>query len=164
MSEKRSRRQFIGASAAIALTAIAGCLGEDDEQADPAEGNDEGDANGFEQEEDVPEAIDEYLAETPNYEGTIADATGEDEVRVALTGDNLFEPAAIRIDAGTTIVWEWEAGAHNVVADEDSDEQFDSGDVVSDETYEYTFEDAGIQLYECEPHIADGMFGGIEVV
>ncbi len=165
MSNKQSRRRFIVANGTVALTALAGCAGDEDEN-----GTENGDENGEEESvdeiEDVPVAIDEYLQDAPNYDGTMVDATGEDQITVSLTVDNVFEPTAVRIDAGTTVEWVWEGGAHNVVSDEDSASDFDSGDVVADEgtTFEQSFDDDGIQLYYCEPHTAEGMYGGIEVV
>ncbi|MUW14433.1 halocyanin domain-containing protein, partial [Halorubrum sp. CBA1125] len=79
-----------------------------------------------------------------------------------------FDPAAIRVDAGTTVVWEWtgEGGAHNVVSAEGSNSQFDSGQQVEEQghTFEQTFDSAGIELYYCTPHRANGMLGAIEVV
>lgn len=152
MTTHESRRKFIAVTGTVALTALAGCADGDDESRDTIE--------------DIPTAIDEYLEDAPNYEGTMVDATGEDRVSVSLTLNNVFEPAAIRIDAGTTVEWVWEGGGHNVVSDEDSATEFDSGEVVAEEgtTFEQTFDDAGIQLYYCEPHTTQGMYGGIEVV
>ena len=169
MSNKQSRRRFIAASGTIALTALAGCAGNDDEDG-IENGEENGDENGGEEPvgdiDEVPAAIDEYLQDAPNYDGGMIDATGEDQVTVSLTLDNTFEPAAVRIDIGTTVEWVWEGGAHNVVSDEDSASEFHSGDVVADEgeVFEQSFDDDGIQLYYCEPHTAEGMFGAIDVV
>jgi len=109
-----------------------------------------------------------YLDDVDNYEGTV-DYTGRDEVTVSVGAVNglRFAPAAILIDPGTTVVWEWtgEGGAHNVVA---QDETFDSGETVSEAgtTFEYTFEDAGdgdAFNYYCTPHEAAGMKGAVAV-
>lgn len=119
----------------------------------------------------VPDAIDEFLADARLYDGSIDDRTGEDEVVVDVGGgsDGLaFDPAALRIDAGATVRWEWtgEGGAHNVVSDEESASEFDSGDAVddADEVFEQSFDDDGIQLYVCTPHRSVGMLGAIDVV
>jgi len=110
--------------------------------------------------------VDEYLADANNYDGTITDATGRSEVSVAVgAGDGYaFGPAAVRVDAGTTVVWEWTGGGglHNVVAE---DGAFDSGDPVSgrDATFEHTFGDSGTYLYYCNPHKALGMKGAVVV-
>ncbi|MDZ5810966.1 halocyanin domain-containing protein [Halorubrum sp. AD140] len=168
MSDRLSRRRYVaGTGAALALGTIAGCSGG----GDGGDGSDGGDGDDGSAEDDVPSEIDEYLSDAQLYEGTIADHTGEDEVSVAVgAGDTgfAFDPPALRIDAGTTVVWEWtgEGGAHNVASVEDSAAEFNSGDAVDDEgeTFEETFEEAGIQLYVCTPHEANGMLGAIEVV
>jgi halocyanin-like protein len=111
---------------------------------------------------------DGYLDDVDNYDGTV-DYTGQDEVTVSVGAINglRFDPAAILVDPGTTVVWEWtgEGGAHNVVA---QDETFDSGETVSEAgtTFEYTFEDAAdgdTFNYYCTPHEAAGMKGAVAV-
>lgn len=144
------RRRFVSSTgAAIAAVALAGCGGGD--------------------EEEVPNAIDEHLQDANLYEGEIDDQTGEDEVTVDVgAGDGLaFDPPAVRVDAGTTVVWEWtgEGGGHNVSSTDDSDSEFHA-EVTDEEghTFEETFDEAGHQLYECEPHAANGMLGAVDVV
>ena len=143
-----SRRRFVSSTgAAIAVGTLAGCSG-----------------NGT-------GAIEDHLSEANNYDGTIADETGQSEVTIDVGGGSdgkAFDPAAVRVDAGTTVVWEWtgEGGSHNVASVDDSDTSFRSG-ATTDEagtTYEYTFDAAGTQLYVCEPHGPVGMKGGIDVV
>jgi halocyanin-like protein len=103
-----------------------------------------------------------------NFDGTV-DETGADEVTVTVgapNGDtNLgFGPAAIRVDPGTTVVWEWngKGGAHNVAANDGS---FRSGEAVSEAgtTFSYTFEEPGLYRYVCEPHAQLGMKGAVFV-
>ncbi|GAB3692946.1 cupredoxin domain-containing protein [Halorubrum pallidum] len=116
----------------------------------------------------VTAQYDGWLDDVDNYDGT-HDYTGQDEVTVEVGAvDGLkFGPAAILIDTGTTVVWEWtgEGGAHNVVA---TDEAFDSGDPVEESgtTFEYTFEDVAegdTFNYSCTPHEAAGMKGSIAI-
>jgi halocyanin-like protein len=112
---------------------------------------------------------DGWLDDVSNYDGT-HDYRGESEVTVEVgAGENglRFAPAAILIDPGTTVVWEWtgRGGAHNVVA---NDETFDSGETVDEEgyTFEYTFEDASegdVFNYLCVPHRAVGMKGSVAI-
>ena len=111
---------------------------------------------------------DGYLDDVDNYDGT-HDYTGQDEVTVEVGAVNglRFSPAAILIDPGTTVVWEWtgEGGAHNVVAE---DETFNSGETVSEEgaTFEHTFDDASdgdTFNYYCNPHKAVGMKGAVAI-
>jgi halocyanin-like protein len=108
-----------------------------------------------------------YLSDANNFDGTTIDATGQDEVTVAVGAGNAglaFGPAAIQVDPGTTVVWEWtgEGGGHNVVAEDDS---FRSGDPVSEAgtTFEQSFDEAGVRQYYCNPHRAAGMRGVVAV-
>ncbi|MFW5917461.1 MAG: halocyanin domain-containing protein [Halorubrum sp.] len=171
MSDRLSRRRYVaGTGVALTLGTLAGCSGGGDggDGGDGSDGEPEADAL-----DDVPSEIDDYLSdgEARLYEGTILDYTGQDEVTVAVGAGEVgfaYDPPAIRIDAGTTVVWEWTGagGAHNVVSAEGSDSEFESGDAVESEgeTFEQSFDDPGIQLYYCVPHETSGMIGGIEVV
>lgn len=116
----------------------------------------------------VTAQYDGWMGDVPNYDGT-HDYTGQDEVTVTVGAGNglVFGPAAILIDAGTTVVWEWsgKGGAHNVVA---NDETFNSGDPIAEEgaTFEHTFEDVseGDSFnYYCTPHKAVGMKGAVAI-
>lgn len=112
---------------------------------------------------------DGWLEGVNNYDGT-HDYRGQDEVTVEVgAGENglLFGPAAILIDPGATVIWEWtgEGGGHNVVEQNDV---FSSGEPVAEEgtTFEYTFEDASegdVFRYACEPHQGAGMKGAVAV-
>jgi len=153
-----SRRRFVqGTGTALAIGTLAGCTGN---------GNGNGGGNGG-----VPQDIDDHLSDANNYEGSLDDMTGESEVTIDVgTGSNgyAFDPAAVRISSGTTVTWEWtgEGGGHNVASVEGSESEFTSGERVDEEghTYEQSFDNAGSQLYVCEPHTAQGMKGAIEVV
>jgi halocyanin-like protein len=111
-----------------------------------------------------------YLADVGNYDGSVADMTGQGEVTVEVGasgngGGFAYGPPAVRIDAGTTVVWDWigQGGLHNVVAESGA---FDSGEPVSGDqaSFEFTFEETGVYLYFCNPHKALGMKGAVEVV
>ncbi len=115
------------------------------------------------------EAVTEYVRSS-NYDGRTVDLTGRDRVPVVVgargNGGNLaYDPPAIQVDAGTTVVWEWngQGGAHNVVAEDDT---FDSGtaEVSSVATFEHTFEETGVYRYFCTPHVRLGMVGAVTVV
>jgi halocyanin-like protein len=106
-----------------------------------------------------------YLDDANNYDGSVVDETGSDEVNVAVGAGSsglAFGPAAVHVDNGATVVWEWtgEGGAHNVVSE---DEVFNSGSPKSSGTYEYTFEEDGIYPYFCVPHKPNGMLGIVVV-
>lgn len=112
-------------------------------------------------------SLDDWFDGVENYEGVI-DQTGQSEVRVqvgteANGGAFGFGPAAIRVDPGTTVVWEWTgAGSVHNVADEDGN--FES-ELTDEEgaTFEHTFETEGVYRYACTPHKAMGMKGAVVV-
>jgi halocyanin-like protein len=106
-----------------------------------------------------------HLDGANNFDGSVTDATGQDEVTVDVGAGSsglAFGPAAVHVDNGATVVWEWtgEGGAHNVVANDDT---FNSGSPKSSGTFEYTFEEDGIYNYVCVPHEASGMLGSVVV-
>ena len=111
---------------------------------------------------------DGWFDDVENYEGTV-DYSGEETVEVMVgAGEQglLFEPPAIQVDPGTTVVWEWtgEGGEHNVV---DEDGAFESERTAeAGHTFEHTFEDddeGEIFRYVCTPHEALGMLGAVAV-
>ena len=122
--------------------------------------------------EDAGVATDEpgygdWFDKTENYEGTV-DRTGEAEVTVAVGaagngGALAFDPPAVRVDPGATVVWEWtgDGSYHNVA---DDDDRFESE--LTDEdgfTFERTMTEAGVCKYACAPHEQMGMRGAIVV-
>ena len=132
-----SRRALLAAGSAT-LAALAGCAGavlpDGGDRANPAEQR--------------------------------VDRTGEATVSVAVGADGgfSFAPAHVRVDAGTTVVWEWTGygGGHNVYA---VDGSFASDLVAgAGHTYERTFETPGTLEYICTPHQTRGMGGTVEVV
>ncbi|PSP95671.1 hypothetical protein BRC84_02870 [Halobacteriales archaeon QS_1_68_44] len=66
-------------------------------------------------------------------------------------GDDLaFDPPAVHVDSGTTVVFEWDQGLHNV-AEKGSGERYASE--TADEpttTYAVAFESDGVSMYICE--------------
>ncbi|MFC6721456.1 halocyanin domain-containing protein [Halobacteriaceae bacterium SHR40] len=173
------RRQFLLAGATGAVVALAGCgetdgggesphLGTDDnENGETGSGDGETEMSGPQGE------VDSYLTgvDARGYEGEIVDNTGQSSVTVAVGGgeDGLaFEPAAIQIDTGTTIIWEWtgEGGGHNVIpADDSAFTEFGEEETIQEQghTVEETFDDEGVGLYFCDPHRSLGMHGAFIV-
>ena len=102
-----------------------------------------------------------------NFDGTV-DKTGQSEVTVTVGaqgngGSFAFGPAAVRIDPGTTVTWEWTGagGSHNVVAEDGSFESELVGE--SGHTFSHTFESEGTTKYACVPHKPMGMKGAVVV-
>ncbi len=115
-----------------------------------------------------------YLDDAREFD-TTDDRRGQEEVTVAVgAGDEglAYDPAALWIDPGTTVIFEWtgDGGGHNV-AREAGTENFGFDEIIAEPGvhYEYTFteEDAeendGIVLYKCTPHEGQGMKGGIAI-
>ncbi|QSG06627.1 halocyanin domain-containing protein [Halapricum desulfuricans] len=108
-----------------------------------------------------------YLDSANGFGGSTTDLRGQEEVTIAVGAGSdgyAFDPAAVWVDPGTTIVWEWtgRGGDHNVVGES---VEFTSGDPVGEEgyTYEQTFEESGIVTYYCSPHENLGMLGAVAV-
>ncbi|MFC7142651.1 halocyanin domain-containing protein [Halosimplex aquaticum] len=165
MARDIRRRRLLGGIGAVVTTGLfAGCT--TDTSGDGGDGGTEdggGTAGGT-----VPSAVSEYLSDTSNFDGQLADHTGEDEVTVAVGaegngGNFAFEPAAIRIDSGTTVVWEWtgEGQSHNVVHEEGD---FESETTAEESfTFEHDFGESGTYRYYCLPHKTMGMKGAVVV-
>jgi serine/threonine-protein kinase len=164
MTKETTRRKFIAATGATAATvALAGCSSGGDN------GDDGGNGGGG---ASVPDAVDSYLSDNSanGYNGSAVDETGSSSVTIEVgAGDQglAFAPAAVVVDAGTEVVWEWtgNGGAHNVVSADNSAMSFNSGESVSEEgtTFSQTFDSAGNQLYYCTPHQSLGMHGAVIV-
>jgi len=159
------RRKFLAASGTALTIAVAGCSGGGD-------GGD-GDDGGSDTRDDVPDAVDSYLNDNSanGYDGTMVDETGSDSVTVEVgTGDNGFgfTPAAVVVDSGTTVTWEWtgEGGQHNVLAADASPVGMDvESELIAEagHTAEHTFEGTDNYIYVCSVHSANGMHGAVVV-
>jgi halocyanin-like protein len=112
----------------------------------------------------------DYVGDSSNFDGNTVVMADQDEVSVAVGAEGnggafAFDPPAVQVSTGTTVVWEWtgEGGGHNVVSEGEG--PLDSGSAVAEEgsTYEYTFEEAGTYLYNCTPHATLGMKGAVVV-
>ncbi|MEF8813885.1 MAG: halocyanin domain-containing protein [Halovenus sp.] len=113
----------------------------------------------------APPEVVKYLADADNFDGVV-DATGKESVTVRngeVGGQTFaFSPAAIRVDVGTTVTWEWVGDTAHSVTHEGG--AFDSGILDGEgETFSHTFEEAGIYLYHCVPHKALGQKGAVIV-
>ena len=154
------RRTFLkSAGGILSITAVAGCLSGNDDEPQPEDRNDDGGVSDDEYD------FDGWLDDAAGYDG-VHDYTGESEVTVrngAGSSGMEYDPVAIVVDPGTTVVWEWtgDGGVHTVTED---DGLFDSG-LESEEgvTFEYTFEEDGIYRYYCEPHVNVGQKGAVVV-
>jgi halocyanin-like protein len=107
----------------------------------------------------------EYLASVPYYDGNPVDETGNDSVTVLVgNSGNNYDPAAIIIDVGTTVTWQWEAAFHNVVAEDDTFYSGEAQGTGAGDTFEFTFDEPGGHAYFCVPHKGLQMKGYVTVV
>jgi halocyanin-like protein len=186
MTDDLDRRTFIRTTAAVSGAGLlAGCGGSggDGDDGDSGGDGDDGESEATETEEmettessggmetaEAPSEVADYVGESSNFDGSMVVMTDQDEVSVAVGAEGnggafAFDPPAVQVSTGTTVVWEWtgEGAGHNVVSEGDG--PLDSGSAVEEEgnTYEYTFEEAGTYLYNCTPHVALGMKGAVVV-
>ena len=158
-----TRRTVVqGGVGSIVLGLLAGCIGDDDDDDDAADDDDRSP-------EDV--AVD-WLSDAPNFDGPgdIVDLTGEGAVEVTNAPEDewIFDPPAIRIDAGTEVTWVWDASGHDLT------EQSGEGATITDWDdhpsqegggfeHSTTFDEAGVALYFCSPHLGGGQKGAVIV-
>lgn len=153
---RRTVLRILGATAVS--TTIAGCLGGSGEE---SEATRDPDATYVETAPDY----DGWFDGVDNYSGTI-DKRRQDEVLVRVGAGSrgmAFDPPAVMVSPGTTVVWEWtgNGGTHNVVA---QNSEFESEYSSSDRfTFEHKFDSKGIHKYVCEPHRSTGMKGAVAV-
>ncbi|MFB6183743.1 MAG: halocyanin domain-containing protein [Haloarculaceae archaeon] len=179
MTDEFSRRRFVSVAGIVAAGTLAGCSTEvrgegttTAEQTPTGETTAATTATTTESSSGgggVPSEVSSYLSDTSNFDGSLTDETGTDQVTVDVGakgngGNFAFSPSVIAISTGTTVSWKWtgKGGAHNVVA---GDGTFDSGDPVSEAGthLEHTFESTGVHTYHCVPHEALGMKGAVVV-
>ena len=107
-----------------------------------------------------------WLADVGNFNG-VEDMRGSDQVTVqvgteANGGPYGYTPAAVHVDAGTTIQFEWTGNQEHNVVHQDGDFESDLY-TAAGVNYEYTFEEDGIYNYYCTPHRGLGMKGSVVV-
>lgn len=170
-SDSSRRRVLAGLGTALLTTSLAGCTGDSD--ADGSDGNDDGaeaDDSGGTDGGETGDGFEEpdygnWFDDVDNYESTV-DETDSDEVSIMVGAGNgfAFDPPAVAVSPGTTVVWEWTGtgGSHNVV-DDGSGFESDLMDGEG-ETFERTFEETGVTKYYCSPHRGAGMKGAVAVV
>ncbi len=96
-------------------------------------------------------------------EGSTVDARGKKKVTVQVgvgEGGLAFDPVAVHVDEGATIVWEWQSAGHNVAAQQGADF---ASDIQSSGTYEWKATGGPIVTYQCDPHAGQGMLGAIAI-
>ncbi|MEF8901627.1 MAG: halocyanin domain-containing protein [Halovenus sp.] len=166
------RKALIAGGTAVAI-ALAGCSGDDDNGSDDGSGDDGSDdpqpGSGDGSSGGVPGEVSDHLGDVGNFDGTLADFTGDDTVGVT-SGDVegveqqfAFGPPAIRVSQGTEVTWTW-SGSDSHSVTHDNGDAFDSGIESGDgTTFSYTFDESGTYLYICIPHESLGQKGAVIV-
>ncbi|WP_440990198.1 halocyanin domain-containing protein [Haloarchaeobius baliensis] len=141
------RRQFMAAAGTVALGTAASGL---------AAGQQTGEVS-----------LVDWFDGVSNADGLV-DWTGESEVTITVGSEGnggafAFDPPAVRIDPGTTVVWEWSGngGVHDVAAEDGSFASEMQGETGA--TFEQTFEESGVVRYACNPHKSMGMRAALMV-
>lgn len=91
---------------------------------------------------------------------------GEDPPPEAVTvemKDNFFDQDEVRVAVGGKVTWVYAGDGRNHTTTSD-DDLWNSGDMSTGDTFEWTFNDAGEFDYHCIPHQDDGMLGTVIVV
>ncbi|MFB6301753.1 MAG: halocyanin domain-containing protein [Haloferacaceae archaeon] len=109
-----------------------------------------------------------WMSGVGNY-SEVVDKTGSGSVTIQVGAEGnggafAFGPAAVQVDPGTKITWEWtgEGGQHNVVAQSGADFQSQlTGEAGF--TFSQTFDSEGVIKYYCQPHRSLGMKGVVVV-
>ena len=101
----------------------------------------------------------DWFDDVPGFGGTV-DARGQSEVRIAV-GSGAFSPAAVHVDPGTNVIWEWadEDREHCVVAEDGS---YESPQQAAGR-YGLRFDGVGVSKYACALHGGSGMRGAVVV-
>jgi halocyanin-like protein len=177
----RGRKRLIRRSIVVAGLALAGCVrfAAEDETNSTEDGGSDPESTGSEGEDpdttdstqdgDDDSQIDDsafadHMEDANGWDGSLVDFRGQSEVVIengANAPNYAFDPAGIRIDPGTTVVWEWVSDGHTVT--HANGEAFGTEVANEDATFEYTFEEAGTYTYQCQPHTALGQRGTIVV-
>jgi halocyanin-like protein len=176
-----SRRKTIFLLGAGVTLPLSGCSGDDtgsdsngDTDTDDGESGDDGSdttndstTDGDDGEPEAKPTAHEYLSsnDANDYDGEVKDETGETSISIK-NGTNApqyaFTPAAVKIDAGTEVTWEWVSDVHTVHPEYDD---FEGETTIYNEghSYSYTFEEPGTYLYYCQPHRVIGQLGAVIV-
>ena len=83
-------------------------------------------------------------------------------VQVGPNGALVFAPAAVTVNVGDTVEWQWAAGFHSTTRDEAPD-TWDSGAVNTPHTFSHTFTQPGTFDFYCSVHKSLGMTGTVTV-
>lgn len=181
MTTTLRRRRFLGLAGGSAAVALAGCLSGAGGQS-PTEEDHADDHTDVPTDDHADHGDDDHHdGGTPTHHddehthGEITGPHGSGSVRMisTSTGEH-FDPHVVWVEAGGTVTWTNESGAHSVAAyapDNDKPRRipegaasFDSGLLTeAGAEFSVTFEEPGVYDYYCAPHETIGMIGSVIV-
>ena len=128
-----TRRVAWGALAVAALAVLGGCGDDDDD--DEAAGGDT----------TVPATADDTAGDTTTTTGGAAAEPGS-----VLIAEYAFDPTPVTVQAGETVTWTNDDDfAHTTTSDDDL---WDSDDIATGASFEFTFDEPGTYAYHCAIH------------
>lgn len=85
--------------------------------------------------------------------GETVDATDKSEVKISID-DNIYKTTYLKIKKGTKVTWTNEGNIrHDVSSDDSSPKSGLASDLLGNgESYSFTFDEAGLYEYFCNPH------------
>lgn len=90
------------------------------------------------------------------------DQSASDNVNTVSISNNTFSPASIKIKKGTTVTWtNRDSASHTVTFDDATMSSNSSNTLTENQTFSFTFSDAGEFKYHCIFH--SGMTGKVTV-
>ena len=113
--------------------------------------------------------VDPWVGEPNGYDGTAVSHRGKDEVAVDVgAGPNgrALDPAAIVVDRGATVTWEWTGdGDHYVIRQGrvEDDPETVPDPISAPYSMSKTFDEVGLYRYACYEHHEEGMRGAVIV-
>ncbi|MGD2156346.1 MAG: cupredoxin domain-containing protein [Anaerolineales bacterium] len=115
--------------------------------------------------EDGPVSVDGEIV-TPAFRivESMEETGGAGDIVNVIAGDSFFDAKTVTVTVGTTVVWENGGNRGHTVTSDDG--VFNSGNLNSGDTFEFTFEDIGEYPYYCDYHGGPGGVGmaGIIIV
>jgi len=113
-------------------------------------------------------SVGSWLSDVPNFD-EVVDRRGQSETTIEVgvqtsAGPYGFGPAAVRVDPGTSITFDWVSNTHNVLIEESPTDWQGISDIYNaGHTETHTFETEGVYTYYCRPHRGLGMKGVVIV-
>ncbi len=84
---------------------------------------------------------------TPTSEGGIPQG-----LTTIMVLDNRFLPVGLQVPVGTRVTWQWDSEARHSIVGNFYEQEVRSDEQSGEETFQFTFERAGVFEYQCGVH------------